>query len=190
MSKTVLIIGGGITGLSAAYYLQKLCKEKQLDHRIILVEKSERLGGKIQTINRDGYVLETGPDSMLKRKTEALDLTFDLLLENGLVGTNPKASAAAILHKGKLHPIPPGFVYGIPTEWKSFIKTGIISTKGKLRAALDLILPDRSSFHDESLGVFFERRFGRELTENVIEPLISGIYAGDTRNLGLMATFP
>lgn len=186
----ILIVGGGITGLTAAYYIQKEVKEKGLPYVITLVEKSPKLGGKIQTEAENGFVIEKGPDSFLARKQAIIDLTMELGLEDQLVGTNPGARKNYILYKNKLHLMPPGLMLGIPTQFGPFVKTGLISPLGKLRAGLDLIIPAKKEDTDESLGGFLQRRLGREVAENIAEPLLSGIYAGDTEVLSLDATFP
>lgn len=188
--KKVVVIGGGISGLSAAFYLQQSSLKKGLPLDITVIEKGESLGGKVQTLHRDGFVIEKGPDSFLARKMPIIDLTRDLGLENELVGTNPDAKKTYILHKGRLHRMPPGLVLGIPTEFTPFIKTGLISPMGKLRAAMDLLLPRRTEPGDESLGGFLQRRLGKEVLTNIVEPLLAGIYAGDTHSLSLRATFP
>ncbi len=188
--KKIVIVGGGITGLSTAFYVKKYLREAGLSADVQLVEKSGRLGGKIQTLIRDGFVIEKGPDSFLARKLPIIDLSRELGLEEELTGTNPNAKKTYILHQGKLHRMPQGLVLGIPTEWSPFLKTGLISPAGKARAALDFILPKRTEASDESLGHFLSRRLGREVLENIAEPLLAGIYAGDTFNLSLAATFP
>lgn len=189
-SKKVVILGGGISGLSAAFYVKKLAEEKQLEVEITLVEKSDRLGGKLHTVRHHGFLIEKGPDAFLARKTAMLELTMELGLEAELVSTNPKAKSACILHKGKLHTMPMGFILGIPTKLTPFIRTGLISPLGKARAALDLILPAKQGDIDESLGDFIKRRLGKEVLNQITEPLLSGIYAGDTHALSLMSTFP
>ncbi|MFC0212621.1 protoporphyrinogen oxidase [Paenibacillus chartarius] len=186
----VLIVGGGITGLSAAHYVRKEADKLGLNCRIVLTEGSDKLGGKIHTMYRDRFVIEKGPDSFLARKQPIIDLTKELGLEGELTGTNPNAKKTYILRRGRLHRLPQGLVLGIPTEVKPFIKTGLISPAGKARAALDLMLPRRSSNEDESLGDFLERRLGREVLDRIAEPLLAGIYAGDTHALSLRATFP
>jgi oxygen-dependent protoporphyrinogen oxidase len=147
--------------------------------RFTLIEKSKTLGGKIQTVHRDGFVIERGPDSFLSRKTPIIELSKELGLDNEWVATNPKAKKTYILHKGSLHRTPPGLIFGIPTQITSFVKTGLISPLGKLRAGLDLLLPRRQDIRDESLGHFLEPRLGREVVTHIAEPLLSGIYAGD-----------
>jgi oxygen-dependent protoporphyrinogen oxidase len=188
--KQVVILGGGITGLSAAFYVQKLFREQQLPVSITVVEQSAGFGGKISTLHKEGYVIEKGPDSFLARKMPIIDLTRELGLEDQLVATNPQAQKTYIVHKGRLHRMPPGLVLGIPTQLTPFMKTSLLSMKGKLRAGLDLLLPRRKESSDESLGGFLQRRLGREVVERIAEPLLAGIYAGDTHKLSLQATFP
>lgn len=186
--KKIVIIGGGITGLSAAFYLEKEMKEKALPIDCTLIEASPRLGGKIQTIHKDGYVIERGPDSFLERKKSGTELAEQLGLGENLV--NNATGQSYVLVDEKLHPIPEGAVMGIPTKLSPFIKTGLFSVFGKARASLDLILPASEAKGDRSLGEFFRRRVGDEVVENLIEPLLSGIYAGDIDKLSLMSTFP
>lgn len=188
--KKIAIVGGGITGLSAAYYAKKLFEEHHIPIDLTLIEKSEQLGGKIRTRHRDGFVIEQGPDSFMSRKLPIIALTRELGLEDELTATNPKAKTNYILHKGRLHRMPPGLVLGIPTEVTPFIKTGLISPIGKARAAFDLLLPKKKGVNDETLGGFIERRLGKEVLEHITEPLLAGIYAGDTGSLSLKATFP
>ncbi|MEW9700153.1 protoporphyrinogen oxidase [Paenibacillus sp. SI8] len=185
-----MIIGGGITGLSAAFYLKKQLDSKGIDAHLSVVEKSSAFGGKIHTIERDGFVIEKGPDSVLARKRPTIDLARDLGLEGELTGTNPKAKKTYIVRQGKMHRMPPGLVLGIPTQITPFMQTGLISPLGKMRAALDLLKPKRQGTADESLGHFLERRLGKEVLERIVEPLLAGIYAGDTFKLSLKATFP
>jgi len=189
-TQKIIILGGGISGLSAAYYVKKIASEQNLPIEITLIEKDNRLGGKLQTFKRDGFTIEKGPDAFLARKPAILELTKLLDIEDQLVATNPESGITRILHKGKLHPMPMGFVLGIPTQITPFIKTGLISPLGKIRALFDLVIPARADQQDESLGHFIERRLGKEVLEHITEPLLAGIYAGDTRSLSLTATFP
>ncbi|WP_308634806.1 protoporphyrinogen oxidase [Paenibacillus silvisoli] len=185
-----VVIGGGISGLSSAFYLLKEAKLRGREAAITLVDPSERIGGKINTLRRDGFVIERGPDSFLARKTPIIDLAYDLGIEDELTGTNPKAKKTYILHHGKLHPMPPGLVLGVPTEIAPFAKTGLLTWGGKFRAMLDFVLPASKETGDESIGDFLSRRMGTEVMERVAEPLLAGIYAGELRNLSLAATFP
>lgn len=184
----IAIIGGGMTGLSAALYLQKEIESGNIDAEYVLYEANNRLGGRIQTDYTDGFVIEQGPDSFLARKTSMTELANDIGLADDLVDNH---SGSFILHKHKLYPMPEGAVMGIPTQWMPFIKTGLFSPKGKARAAFDLVLPRTTKDgEDQSLGHFFRKRLGNEVVDNLIEPLLSGIYAGNIDNLSLQATFP
>ncbi|QKS70756.1 protoporphyrinogen oxidase [Paenalkalicoccus suaedae] len=185
--KRVAIIGGGITGLTAAYFIQKEIARGTMDADYALYEAGPRLGGSIQTDYTNGFVIEQGPDSFLTRKTSMSELANELGLVDDLV-TNQ--SGAYILHDKKLHRIPEGAVMGIPTKWRPFLSTGLFSFKGKVRAALDLALPKSHHTGDQSVGAFFRRRLGDEVVDNLIEPLLSGIYAGNIDQLSLQATFP
>ncbi|WP_163101680.1 protoporphyrinogen oxidase [Peribacillus alkalitolerans] len=184
----VVVIGGGITGLTAAYYLQKAAREQQLSLDVTLIEAAPRLGGKIQTVVKDGFVIERGPDSFLERKTSASRLAKEVGMDGNLV--NNTAGKSYVLVHNKLHPMPGGSIMGIPTQIGPFVTTGLFSPVGKLRAAADFILPKSKEKNDQSLGDFFRRRLGDEVVENLIEPLLSGIYAGDIDQLSLMSTFP
>ncbi|MFO1445472.1 protoporphyrinogen oxidase [Bacillus sp. Bva_UNVM-123] len=184
----VVIIGGGITGLTAAYYLQKEAREKGLPLEVKLIEATHHLGGKIQTVVRDGFVIERGPDSFLERKQSASRLAKEVGISDSLV--NNSAGKSYVLVKERLYPMPGGAIMGIPTEIAPFITTGLFSPLGKLRAAADFILPRSNPAKDQALGMFFRRRLGDEVVENLIEPLLSGIYAGDIDKLSLMSTFP
>ncbi|XJZ29003.1 protoporphyrinogen oxidase [Bacillota bacterium Lsc_1132] len=186
--KEIVIIGGGITGLSTAYYLQKEIKEKRLPYQVKLFEASSRFGGVINTFKKDGFIVEKGPDSMLARKASALKLIKEVGLENQVV-TNA-AGKSYIYARGKLHIMPEGSFMGIPTQVTPFVFSGLFSPLGKLRAAGDFILPKGKEKDDQSLGEFFRRRLGDEVVDNLIDPLLSGIYAGDIDRLSLMSLFP
>src|SRR3954464_15849268 len=121
--KRVVIVGGGITGLSAAFYLQKKAREENLPIEVMLIEATNQLGGKIQTVRRDGFVIERGPDSFLIRKKSMGILAEDLGIEGELVKN--ATGQAYVLVNGELHPIPGGSVMGIPTEIAPFLKTGL-----------------------------------------------------------------
>ncbi|MEB1808016.1 MAG: protoporphyrinogen oxidase [Bacillaceae bacterium] len=187
--KSVAIVGGGITGLTIAYYLQKEIMSKRLNLEYKLFESSDKLGGKIQTDYTNGFVIEQGPDSFLARKQSAAKLAREVGLENELVHNDTGQSF--VLKGDQLYPIPGGAIMGIPTKLAPFATTKLFSPMAKLRAAGDLFLPKTSQpDEDQSLGHFFRRRLGDEVVENLIEPLLSGIYAGDIDQLSLMATFP
>lgn len=187
-SKEIVIVGGGITGLSAAYYLQQEIKVNHLPYKVKLVEASNRLGGDISTIKKDGFTIERGPDSFLSRKTPAVKLVENVGLGDQIVRNGTGQSY--ILIKNKLHKMPKGFHMGIPTKIKPLLFSPIFSLKGKLRASFDFILPKGKKEQDQSLGGFFRHRFGNELVDNLVDPLLSGIYSGNIDDMSLLATFP
>ncbi|MGG3738081.1 protoporphyrinogen oxidase [Aeribacillus pallidus] len=186
--KHIAIIGGGMTGLTAAYYLQKEIRNQQLPYEITLIEANYQLGGKIQTVRKDGFVIERGPDSFLARKISMSRLAQEVGMADQLV--NNATGTSYVLVNEQLHPIPEGAVLGIPTHITPFVTSGLFSMTGKFRAALDVVIPRSKATGDQSLGQFFRRRLGNEVVENLIEPLLSGIYAGDIDQLSLQSTFP
>ncbi|HET7377495.1 MAG TPA: protoporphyrinogen oxidase, partial [Anaerolineae bacterium] len=184
--KRVVIIGGGIAGMTAAYRL----KQTGSNAAITLIESDQRLGGKIVTDRVDGFVIEGGPDTFLSYKPRGLGLCRELGLEDRLHGTNEKIRRTYVMRRGKLYDLPEGLTGLIPSRFGPMIKTGLISPLGKLRMGLDYFIPAKSLDGDESLAQFVTRRLGRELYARMIEPLMSGIYAGDGEQLSLAATFP
>lgn len=181
--KKVAIIGAGITGLSAAYYLQQ-----QLDVSIDILEQSDRVGGKIKTYQGEGYTIELGPESYLGRKQIMTDLATEIGMADDLVTNNTGQSY--IYANNQLYPMPGGSIMGIPTEVKPFLATKLLSPAGKLRAGLDYFIQPKQMTTDVSVGEFFRRRLGNETLENLIEPLLSGIYGADIDKLSLKSTFP
>src|SRR5512141_137918 len=186
----IVIIGGGIAGLSAAYYATK----KLPDAQIILLESSDRWGGKISTdratFDVGQFIIEGGPDTFLSTKPYATALCKELGLGERLHGTNPNQKNTYVLHRNKLEPLPDGLAMMIPTNVQAILKSRLVSWFGKARMGLDFVQPAKSLNGDESLGTFVSRRLGREAYENLIEPLMSGIYAGDGDALSLASTFP
>ena len=186
----LVIIGGGIAGLSAAYFAQKNAP----DTHITLLESSSRWGGKIATdrvpFEGGDFIIEGGPDTFLATKPWAVSLCKDLGLGERLLGTNPKARNTYVLHTNRLQPLPDGLAMMIPTNIPSILKSQLVSWPGKVRMGLDFLLPAHNGHLDESLGSFISRRLGREAYEGLIEPLMSGIYAGDGDRLSLQSTFP
>ncbi|WP_313998171.1 protoporphyrinogen oxidase [uncultured Paenibacillus sp.] len=188
--KHIAVIGGGITGLSAAYELMAGTSAADCPVRVTVIERSGRLGGAVQTVARDGFIIEQGPDSFLSRKPAAVKLIRALRLENDLVGMNPAAGKSFIYLNGRLQAVPKGLMLGIPTRLKPFLSTGLISFKGKARASLDLVLPGTKHGGDVSLGSLIEGRLGKEVADSLVSPILAGIYAGDLHRLSTAATFP
>lgn len=185
--KHITIIGGGISGLSAAYFLLKL--DPTL--RVTILEADSRWGGKIRTERVDGFVIEGGPDCFLASKPQATALCRELGLGDQLQGTNQKQRSTFILHKNRLQPIPAGLVSMVPTDFKAMVATPLLTWPQKARMALDFVLPPRRVDHpEESVGAFVSRRLGRGAYSHLIQPLIAGIYTGDGDQLSIAATFP
>lgn len=187
MPKTV-VIGGGISGLAAAYSLQK---SEGPDANYLLLEASDHLGGKIVTYAGEGFLIEGGPDSFLTQKRAALDLCRELGLGDQLIGSNHTATPSTyVLSKGKLHPMPEGMMLMAPTMILPILRSKLISWPGKLRMGLEIFIGRNTTVADESLGSFVRRRMGSELLAKIAGPLMAGIHAGDPEALSLRSTFP
>lgn len=188
--KHIIIVGGGIAGLSAAYHLQKMATQANIPLHLTLLEAGPYWGGKIVTDRVNGFVIEGGPDTFVVTKPWAVHLCKELGISDRLKGTNPHQKNTYILHDNRLHPLPGGLTMMIPTEFGPMIRTGLLSWPAKIRMGMDFLLPPAAYNGDESMGAFVTRRLGRQAYERLIEPLMSGIYAGDGDKLSLQATFP
>ena len=155
-----------------------------------LVEADPRLGGKILTEQAGGFVIEGGPDSFLSQKPWGIELCRKLGLEGRLIGTNQDRRRTFVYSRGRLEELPEGLALGFPTRLGPFLRSGLLSWPGKLRMGAEVFVPRRRGEGDESLGEFFRRRLGAEALERIIEPLMTGIYAGDAERLSIRATFP
>ena len=184
--KTV-VVGGGISGLSAAY---RLIESKHTDHEVNLLESSDRFGGTIRTVDHEGCLIELGPDSFLSSKPWMTSLAERLGIADQIIPTSRIHRRSHVVYQGKLHPLPEGFLMMAPTRLWPMLTTSLFSFTGKARCAFDLILPRGKESDQESVGSFVRRRFGREVLERVVQPLIGGIYAGDPDSLSLKATIP
>jgi len=182
------IIGGGVTGLAAAWQAHF----EGLD--FTLFEATGRLGGILQTeYPEEGVVAEGGAESCLRSKPEFLELCQELGLQDEIISTLPDNSGAFVVREGQLHPIPQGFRLMAPSAWWPFLRSDLISWTGKLRAGLDLFLPVKERLPDateESLSEFVTRRLGSEVLQYLAQPLVAGIYGADPQALSLDATMP
>ena len=188
--KLIAIIGGGISGLAAAHRLIELSKTNQQPIKVTILESSSRLGGIIQTEDREGFRLERGPDSFISEKPEALSLAHRLSLDSHLIETNNQHRRSFIVRKGKLRPVPEGFQLLAPSRFWPFVSTDIFSMLGKLRMSADLLLPRKNvnGTNDESLASFVRRRLGQQALERMAQPMVGGIYTADPEGLSLRAT--
>ncbi|EUJ22918.1 protoporphyrinogen oxidase [Listeria grandensis FSL F6-0971] len=187
VKKKIVVIGGGITGLSSTFYLKRELEKQGLDYELVLLEAGTKFWGKIETVKRDGYIIERGPDSFLRRKSEMQDLVMDLGMKDQLV--EDATGENYVLAKQGLHAIPKSSIMGIPARYRPFFKSGLLSASGKLRVLGDLFLGKQQvEEEDMSLGAFLRARVGDEMVDHILEPLMSGIYAGDLDEMSAEAT--
>ncbi len=190
MRVSIAVVGGGISGLSTAYFLKRNAAVSSADIKCIVIDGAKRLGGRIQTELVDGLVVEAGPDSFLALKPNAVELCKQLGLSESLIGSNASKSKIYILHSGKLRPLPEGMASSIPTKVMPFLSNSLFTPWGKARMLMDIFIPSRIADGDESLAEFTRRRLGREALERVAKPLMAGIYAGDAERLSVRSNFP
>lgn len=186
LAKHVVIVGGGISGLAAAYKLYELNPEL----KVTVLEAGNKCGGVISSLRQGELILEEGPDSILTQKPWALDLIKRLGLEKHVIETQKENRRTYVAWDGKLHALPDGFVMLAPTNFVSFFASTLFSPLGKLRMALEKFLPPKQDETDESLADFVRRRFGSEALERIAQPMIGGIYTADPEKLSLKATMP
>jgi len=182
------IVGGGISGLTLAYRLQKLRPTWQT----LVWEGTDRLGGVLHTETGEGYVAEFGADSFLvtSQMPWAAELADELGLVQDLVETAERYRRALVVHRGRLAPLPSGFQLLTPGNLLSILSSPLLSWTGKLRLAWEPFVPRRRSDEDESLASFAQRRLGREAFERIVEPLVAGIYTADAEQLSMAAALP
>jgi oxygen-dependent protoporphyrinogen oxidase len=178
----VAIIGGGITGLAAAYELQ----QRGVSARVF--ESASRPGGVIRTDRFDGWVIDGGPDALLVQKPAAVALCRALGLGDRLISTR-QPRTAYVLRGGRLIPLIEGSFLGFPVSFAALAKSSLFTMRGKIRMAAEMAMP-RGGGRDESIASFVERRFGSEAVDYLAEPLLAGIHAGDVDDLSIAALFP
>lgn len=185
-SDCVVIVGGGITGLTAA---RELVRDLGAQG-VLLLERNATLGGAVQTERVAGFVIEGGPDSFVTFKPAARELCRDLGIAARLQGTREDRRGSFIKRQGRLFPMPPGLTGLVPSRLTPLLTTPLLSWRGKLRAGGELFVPRRRDGADESLAAFTTRRFGREVYDWLVEPLLAGIHAADGQRLSVSATYP
>jgi len=190
--KRIIVVGGGVSGMAAAHRVVELASARSAPIDVRVLEARDQLGGSLVTNRHDGFLVEAGPDSFITQKPWALALCKRLGLGDEIIPTNPAFRRTFVVRKGRLHPIPEGFLLLAPSRIMPFVTSRLFSWPGKLRMGLDLILPakDHGQDGDESLASFVRRRFGREALERVAQPLVGGIYTADPEKLSLRATMP
>lgn len=188
MLKKVVVIGGGITGLSTMHYLKKLKIEKALNIELVLVESNDYLGGKIHSVQNEDFIMETGADSIVARNEGVMPLVEDLQLQDELVYN--ATGISYIYTNNELHAIPADTVFGIPTSEESLESSTLVSDEGKMEALKDFELKNESFTKESSIGSFLEHFLGKELVEKQIAPVLSGVYSGDLNKLTMASTLP
>ncbi len=183
MSEPVIIIGGGISGLTVALRLE------QAQVPYLLLEAGERLGGNIRTIRRDGFLYDVGPDSFLRAKKPGEELCRELGLGDALITPQDEGTSVFVAHDGTLHPMPEGLSLGVPKRPWPVLGTPLLSPYGKLRALLEPWIPARKSQGEESIAQFLSRRLGEEMAQRLAAPLLAGVFAGDAHQLSMDAAF-
>jgi oxygen-dependent protoporphyrinogen oxidase len=182
----VVVVGGGIAGLAAAYRLERLAPEIE----VVVLERAERVGGKLLTEREDGFVVEGAADSFLSRKPAGVGLVEELGFADELIGRRPENARTFVKWRGELHPLPEGLTGMIPTNLEALERSALLSPEGRERLAAEVDAPAAPPDGDESIASFMSRRLGREAYERLVEPLVTGIYGGDGKQLSLQATFP
>jgi oxygen-dependent protoporphyrinogen oxidase len=186
----VAVIGGGITGLAAAHRLREVATTLDRPLEVTMFEAGSRVGGVFETREVAGYRVECGADSFITNKPWAIDLCRRIGLESRLVPTDATYRRALVLRAGQPVDVPEGFQLLAPTKLTALLRSPIFSPWGKLRMALEAVLPRGAEQDDESLADFVRRRFGREALERLVQPLVGGIYTSDPERLSLRATLP
>ena len=183
-TRSVAVIGGGITGLAAAHRIRELDDSCN----VVVYEASDSLGGVLQTRAVDGYLIEHSADMFTTRDTAALDLCQRIGFEDQLIGTNKKHRRPLIVRDGQLFPMPTGWSMLVPGSMGSVLKSPLLSLGGRIRVLLERFVKSRRATEDESLADFARRRFGKQGYQRIIQPLIGGIYTADPEKLSMKAT--
>jgi oxygen-dependent protoporphyrinogen oxidase len=187
----VAVIGGGITGLAAAWRLHEGAASREMPIAVTLLESGDRVGGALETIRRNGFVMEAGADSFLSEKPAARNLADRLGIGGELINTQEQFRKTLVVRRGRLVPIPEGFSLMAPTWMGPVWRSELFSPWGKLRIAMEPWISQRNGgVNDESLASFVTRRLGREVLERVAQPLAGGIYTADPTTLSIEATLP
>ena len=185
----IAIIGGGISGLSAAYTLEQK-RRAGAAVEYTLYESSARLGGVLRTDYTAGCVIEAGPDSFITEKPWAADLCRSLGLGDQLIGSNDADRKTYILTRGRLVEMPDGLMFLVPTKLLPTGLSSLFSWTTKLRMTKELFHPPRAVEHDESVAAFVERHYGNEMVDRLADPLLSGVYGGEAASLSVRAVLP
>jgi oxygen-dependent protoporphyrinogen oxidase len=186
----IVVVGGGVGGMAAAWQVRKAAATRNTAVHLTVIEARPRVGGSVVTDRVDGCLVEGGPDCFVTDKPWGLQAIEELGLGDRLAVTNDQRRRTYVLWKGRPRPLPDGLILLVPTRIMPFITSTLFSWPGKLRMALDLVLPRRTDGADETLGDFIRRRLGSEALDKLGEPLVAGIHSGDPETMSIRATFP
>jgi len=189
MTRRIAVIGGGIAGLSAAYFLQKR-KSAGTPLEFVLYEAGQQFGGVIRTERIDDCVVEAGPDSFLTEKVWAADLCRELGLADQLISSNDAERRTYLLITGRLVPIPDGLMFMVPTKLVPTFLSPMFSAGTKARIVREWLFPPTPKAHEMTVADFVERHYGREMVDRVADPLLAGIYGGSADQLSVDAVLP
>jgi len=189
MSRRIAIIGGGISGLSAAYALEKK-RRAGLDVEYVLFESSDRLGGVLVTDRVDGCLVEAGPDSFITEKPWAADLCREIGLADQLIGSNDSERKTYIVARGKLVVMPDGLMFMVPTKILPTVLSPLFSLRTKMRMAAEWFHPPHKASSDETVAQLVERHYGPGMVDLLADPLLSGVYGGEASQLSVRAVLP
>ena len=187
--KRIAIIGGGISGLAAAFALEERRRGGEpLEY--VVYEAGPRFGGVLVSEQVDGCLVEAGPDSFLTEKPWAADLCRRIGLEDQIIGSNDRDRRTYILVKGRLVPIPDGLMFMVPTSLMPALLSPLFSSATKLRMVREWRSSPRQSDGDESVAALVERHYGAEMVDRLADPLLSGVYGGEASRLSVRAVLP
>ncbi len=189
-TRRVVVVGGGVSGLSAAYTLAR-ARQAGAPIEEVLIESNPWLGGVVRSESVEGFLVEAGPDSFLAEKPEAAAMARELGLGDDLMGSNDHARRTYILHHRRLVPLPDGLMFLVPTRIWPMVTTGLLPLSAKLKAAGEMFSsPPATEKEDESVASFVKRHFGRAMVENIADPLLAGVYGGDAEALSMRSVLP
>src|SRR5690606_34594351 len=186
--RRVGIVGGGISGLSAAYYLKKKSSQLQKALQIQVIEREKTLGGVIRSEQEGDFLLEWGPEGFVSYKQAAVRLVKELGVGDELLGSNDYQRKNYVVLDGPWLAYPDGMAFLSPVRLSSFWRTAPLSLRGKLRVFLEPFISPSNG--DLSVSEFFERRLGREFTERLVEPMVGAIYAANINELSTVSALP
>ncbi|MBL8603717.1 MAG: protoporphyrinogen oxidase [Myxococcales bacterium] len=186
----VVIVGGGLSGLTAAWALSRAARQSPRPLAVTVLEGASRLGGNLITERIGELQIDGGPDGWVAAKRDGETLCRELGLGDALVETQRENRKVYMVHRGALTPTPEGIVLGVPTRVGPVLRSPMLSPLGKARMLLDRVLPRRVAAGDVSLGALVADRLGSEVVEAFTSPLLAGVYAGDAWQLSARSTFP